>query len=409
MNYQEALNRIHSLDKFGTRLGLERVKELLQLLGEPQKNLKFIHVAGTNGKGSTSEMLSEIFRLEYKNVGLYTSPFVIDFRERMQINGDMISEQELAGVATEVFKAADTMEDFPTEFEVVSAIAFLWFSIKKCDLVVLEVGLGGKYDATNVIEKPLASVITSVSFDHMQYLGNTLAEIAYNKAGIIKEGSKTVIACSQSEEARRVLIDEAQRRHNEILLCRNESKSYNGKSFIYKDKLYELSMLGAHQVENAITAIETANLIGAKSINIRKGIKNAVLPARMEILSTSPLVILDGAHNVGGIEMLCRNLRRFFGTKNIIAVTAMMRDKQWQESVLKLEEVCGGIIATQASNPRSLSAKELGEFLHCEYTENPREAFGKAIAKSGDNSLILVCGSFYLAGDVREFIIRATK
>lgn len=404
MNYNEALLKIHSFEKFGTRLGLERVSDLLCRLGDPQKKLKFVHIAGTNGKGSVSTMLSEIFIAEGKKTALFTSPYVTDFRERIKINGEMISKEDLAFFAQKVFSAVDEMEQTPTEFEIITALAMLFFAQKECDIVVLEVGLGGIYDATNVIDTPLASVITSISFDHMEYLGDTLSEIARNKAGIIKQGGKTVLAYSQEREVVEVIKKVAAEKGNALYICENKTRSYNGKAFFYKDKMYELSMLGFHQLQNAVTAIETAKLLGASDTAIFKGIKAARLPARMELVKREPVVIIDGAHNADGVEMLCRTVRHFFSDKKIIAVVAMMRDKQWQDSVLKIESIADKIIACEASNPRSLSAEELGEYLHCDYEKNPRKAFLKAIDSYDENSIILVCGSLYLAGDLRDYI-----
>ena len=406
MNYNEALLKIHSFDKFGTRLGLERVSALLSQLGNPQKKLKFIHIAGTNGKGSVSKMLSEIYIAKGDKVGLYTSPYIIDFRERMQINGEMIGKEELASVSERVFEEVEKLDDTPTEFEIVTAIAMLYFAENDCDIVVLEVGLGGKYDATNVIDCPLASVITSISFDHTEYLGESLKSIAENKAGIIKEGSKTVLAYSQAPEVIEVIRSEAEKKHNPLLICKNETKSYNGKAFIYKDKLFEISMLGFHQMQNAVTAIETARLLGVDEKYIFKGVKNARMPARMELVSREPDIIIDGAHNPDGVEMLCRTVRHFFSDKRIISVVAMMGDKQWQESVLKIESVSYEMIATKASNPRSLEPETLGKFLHCEFYESNIEALKRAVLKADEDTIILICGSLYLASDLRGYILK---
>ena len=409
MNYNQALSKIHSFEKFGIRLGLERMSDLLCRLGNPQNDLKFIHIAGTNGKGSVSTMLSEIFIAEGKKTGLYTSPFVISFRERIQINGKMISEEDLAKYTEKVVSEAEKMSDTPTEFEIVTAIALLYFNEQNCDIVALEVGLGGIYDATNIIPPALVSVITSISLDHTEYLGNTPASVAQNKAGIIKENSPVVVSYGQHPEVLEVIKKKAEQTGSEVIICENETEFYNGKSFMYKGKRYDLSMLGVHQVQNAVTAIETASLLGAKSTSIYKGIKNARLPARAELVSRKPAVIIDGAHNTDGVSVLCRTVRRFFLFFLIISIVAMMEDKLWQESLLKIESVSDVIVATSASNPRSLSAQKIGEYLHCEYFESSIQAFKKALEYYDENSLILVCGSLYLASDLREYIIKMTK
>ncbi|MBE6818230.1 MAG: bifunctional folylpolyglutamate synthase/dihydrofolate synthase [Ruminococcaceae bacterium] len=408
MNYQQTLAKIHAFDKFGTRLGLERVSDLLRRLGNPQRDLAFVHVAGTNGKGSVSKMLAEIFSAQGKKVGLYTSPYVIDFRERMQIDGEMIAEEALCAVAEKVFREVEQMEDTPTEFELITAMAMLYFKEAQCDLVVLEVGLGGIYDATNVIDTPLLSVITSVSFDHTEYLGDTLASIAENKAGIIKPGGKTVLAYGQAPEVIDVIRKKAEKEKNSLLVCRNKTRSYNGKAFMYEDKLYELSMLGFHQLQNAVTAIESAKMLGASDAAVFKGIKAARLPARMELVSRNPAVIIDGAHNAEAMDYLCKNIRHFFSDKKIVAITAMMADKEWKESLLKLESVTDEIIAVKASNPRSLPPEDIAAFLHCAYEADAKKAFLGAMDAADNNTLILVCGSLYLAGDLRSFILQST-
>ncbi|MBR0414832.1 MAG: bifunctional folylpolyglutamate synthase/dihydrofolate synthase [Clostridia bacterium] len=384
------------------------MSDLLCRLGNPQKHLQFIHVAGTNGKGSVSKMLAEIFSAQGKKVGLYTSPYVIDFRERMQINGEMIAEEALCAVAEKVFREVEQMEDTPTEFELITAMAMLYFKEEQCDLVVLEVGLGGIYDATNVIDTPLLSVITSVSFDHTEYLGDTLASIAENKAGIIKPGGKTVLAYGQAPEVVEVIRRTALEQQNNLLICQNKTRSYNGKAFMYEDKLYELSMLGFHQLQNAVTAIESAKVLGAADTAIFKGLKAARLPARMELVSRKPAVIIDGAHNADAMDYLCKNMRHFFSDKRIVAITAMMGDKAWKESLLKLESVTDEIIAVKASNPRSLPPEEIAAFLHCECQPDAKKAFLGAMHAADNNTLILVCGSLYLAGDLRSFIIEST-
>ena len=401
MNYEQTLLKIHSFDKFGTRLGLEWVSALLRRLGNPQKNLRFVHIAGTNGKGSVSKMLACILQAQGKCVGLYSSPYIVDFRERIQLGGEMIAKEDLVQCAAAVFQEVEQMEDTPTEFEIITALALYYFAAKHCDIVVLEVGLGGVYDATNVIDTPLLSVISSISFDHMEYLGDTLASIAANKAGIIKEGGQTVLAYSQAPEVVEVIGNTAAERHNALLICQNKARAYNGKAFLYEDKLYELSMLGFHQVQNAVTAIESAKLLGCSDAAIFKGVKAARLPARMELVCREPAVILDGAHNLDGVEALCKTVRHFFGDKKIIAVTAMMQEKQWKESLLKIESIADTVIATKASNPRSLEAAEIAAFLHCRSEENPREAVKTALRQAEENSLVLICGSLYLAGDVR--------
>ena len=406
MTYTQAIEKVHSALKFGIRPGLDRISYLLNRLGDPHKKLKFVHIAGTNGKGSVSAMLSCMLIKSGRKTGLFTSPYVIDFLERIQIDGQMISKQDFAFCAEQVFAVADKMQDKPTEFELITAIALYCFWLKNCDVVVLEVGLGGKYDSTNVIENPLVSVITKVSMDHMNILGDTLEEIALQKCGIMKPGGTTVLSPSQEQAVINVVRGEAERLDNKLIECRQNSKFYNGKRFIYEDKMYELKMLGAHQVDNAIAAIEAGKVLGLEHKCIYSGIKQAFLPARMEVLSTSPIVILDGAHNMDGVKMLARNVRRFLKGKKIICVMAMMEDKQWQEAAVEINMFADKIISTKCSNDRCVDPAKITRLVGSDLDYNPFSAVRKALDMADEDSAVLVCGSLYLASDVRDFILR---
>lgn len=408
MTYDQALEKVHSCLKFGIRPGLGRISHLLSALGNPQDKLQFVHVAGTNGKGSVSNMLANIFIKAGKRTGLFTSPFIIDFRERIQLDGEFISKTDFVSCAEEVFKIASVMVDQPTEFEIITAIAFYYFFLKNCDVVVLEVGLGGRLDSTNVIGTPLASVITKVSLDHMNILGNTVSEIAAEKAGIIKPGGITVVSPNQDLKTLQVISDRAEELGNKLVVCKNLSKSYNGKRFLYKDRLYELKLLGSHQVENAITAIETAKAIGVDDMTIAFGIKATVLPARFEVLSTKPVVILDGAHNQDGVKTLAKNVRHFLKGRKVVSVVAMMEDKQWQEGVIEIGGFSSTVIATKSSNPRSVDPAKVVPLLGCELDYDFKSAVrrGLELASSDPTGALLVCGSLYLASDVRDYLIK---
>lgn len=408
MTYEQALEKVHSSLKFGIRPGLGRISYLMRALGNPQDKLKFVHVAGTNGKGSVSAMVANMLIKSGKRTGLFTSPYVIDFRERIQLNGEYISKSDFAKCAKEVFIVADKMKEQPTEFELITAIALYYFWLKNCDIVVLEVGLGGRLDSTNIIGTPLVSVITKISLDHMNVLGDTIKLIAGEKAGIIKPGGLCIVSANQDEDAVCVIKDKAKNVGSELILCKNLSKSYNGKRFIYKDKMYELSMIGAHQVENAITAIETGIALGLDSKYIARGIKATVMPARMEVLSANPIVILDGAHNMDGVKTLAMNVRHFLKGKEVISVVAMMEDKQWEDAVVEIESFSDTVIATKASNPRSLDPAKItslvgGEIDYDKYSAVRR---GLELVREKSDRALLICGSLYLAGDVREFTLK---
>ncbi len=404
MNYEQALSYIHSLGVFGSIPGLERISELLNILGNPQDSLKFIHVAGTNGKGSTCTMLSEIYRKTGLEVGLYTSPYVIDFRERIQINGEYIPKVDLARLCEQVKNTGI----YVTEFEFITALAFLYFKEQNCDIVILEVGLGGRFDATNVIKAPLCSVITRIDLDHTEYLGNTYSDIASEKCGIIKEGCPVVAYPVQEAEALETIKSYSKAltvpftEHLQIL-----SSDINGNRFIYEGIEYKTKLVGEHQVYNAVTAIETAKTVGmASDENVRDGIAAAEIAARVELISEKPLVVLDGSHNPNGADALAGFMKNSGG--DIIAVIGMMADKDCELFLKKILQFCSSAITvTVRENKRTITAEELA-LLAKNYcgdvtaADSYDEAITFARQKSENHKPIFVCGSLYLAGAIRE-------
>ncbi len=404
MNYNEALEYIHSLQVFGSIPGLERISELLSRMGNPQDDLKFIHVAGTNGKGSTCTMLCEIYMRAGQRVGLYTSPYVVDFRERIQINGEYIPKDDLARLC----KMVKNTGVYVTEFEFITALAFLYFKEQNCDMVILEVGLGGRYDATNVIKSPLCSVITRIDLDHTDYLGNTYMEIASEKCGIIKGSSPVVAYPDQNYEALATIKNYAPR----LLVPDMEriqiiSADINGNHFIYKGKEYKTKLVGQHQIFNAVTAIETAKTVGiATDDSIREGIASAEIAARIELISENPLVVLDGSHNPNGADALAGFMKDF--DNDIVAVIGMMADKDCELFLKKILSFCSTVITvTVKENKRSISAKELSKLAkkYCPDTiaaSSYDEALALAKEKSCNSRPIFICGSLYLAAAIRE-------
>lgn len=411
MNYSEALEYIHSLSVFGSVLGLERIEELTKALGNPQNDLKFIHIAGTNGKGSTCTMIAKILSSAGYKTGLYTSPFVVDFRERIQVNGNYIEKETLARLTEKVKNTGVKV----TEFEFITAVAFLYFKEQKCDFVVLETGLGGRFDATNVVSSPLLSVITKIDYDHTAYLGETLSQIAGEKCGIIKQ-SNTVCYPLQETEAFNTIKQKA---NNLILPEIDELKVIKslpfGNTFIYKDVEYETSLSGLHQIYNAVTAIETVEHLKLdlkKDVYI-KGIKEASIPARMEIISQNPLVVLDGAHNPDGANALSGYMEQFKG--KIVAIFGMMADKNCEGFLKKVLPFCRKAIAvTVTENPRTETAENL-VLISKKYCDNAEtadsytEAVKKAVLNLKENEALFVFGSLYLAGGIREELISAFK
>lgn len=427
MSYRDSLDRVNSLLKFGIKPGLERVGELLARLGNPQDRLKFIHVAGTNGKGSVSTMLSCILHQAGYKTGMFTSPYVIDFRERMQINGKMIAHDELEQAIEAVMEVIEKMaaENLTiTEFEAVTAIAMYWFAKKKCDVVVLEVGLGGRFDATNIISTPLASVICSISLDHTAILGDTVEEIAFEKCGIIKPNGITVTYPAQNENALRVIMQRAAEENNTLIMGNINAaevihEDIFGTSMSYGSLNIHIPLAGRHQVANAVTVIETAKALRNLGIAIRDehiiaGVASAGIPARIEILCHEPLVILDGAHNADGTAVLAQTLRDYLPGRKIIAVMGMMADKDYRSAAASVLPLCSAVITVTPTNPRALSAQELAEVAknYCDDVtpeENFKSALKLALEKTEKEDALLICGSLYLAGDMREMTLKKLK
>ncbi|MBQ6864269.1 MAG: bifunctional folylpolyglutamate synthase/dihydrofolate synthase [Clostridia bacterium] len=421
MNYEEALAFFHSFDRFGVQPGLSRVCALSAFLGDPQNDLSFIHVAGTNGKGSTSTMLSQVFRAAGHRVGLYTSPYVLCFRERIQINGEMIGEDELGDLAQQVAVAVEKCNEngiFPTEFEVLTAAAFLYFKQKKCDIVILEVGLGGRFDATNIIKMPEVSVITSVSFDHVGILGDTLEKIATEKAGIIKEHVPVVTSENQPDAVKRVLAEKAEEVNSRLYFADGGlpfiQKELTGTDVLWNDAVLHIPFAGEHMVENACLVIRTAQLCaekwGIRDEHIRQGIARARIPARIEMLSENPLIILDGSHNDGSTAALAQVLRDAMKGKKILALMGMMADKEVDKALENLLPCFAQVLTVCPSNPRAMSAAELAEkvkkltdaVISC---ENISQAVKMSLQMLCNFDALVICGSLYLAGDVRELFL----
>lgn len=415
MDYRESLDYIHSLLRFGIRPGLERVTHLLGKLGHPEKGLKILHVAGTNGKGSVCVMLSSILREAGYKTGLFISPYVVDFRERIQINGAYIGEEELAEAATKLRPLAEEMEKqdiAPTEFEFITALALSHFANAGCEAVVLETGLGGRFDSTNIVEKPLVSVITAISLDHTAVLGGTVEEIAFEKCGILKPDCPAVTTPYQKAEALAVIRRSAESRGCPLTipdignLVVEESDLF-GSRFTYGGRDYILSLAGRHQIENAVTAIEgiRASGLSVTENQIAAGLHFTTFPARLELLCKRPLVLLDGAHNPAGATVLAEALLPYAG--RVTAIAGMMRDKDYQGILKILGPVCSKIITvTVAGNDRSLTAEELAEAArsYCKQVVpavSYQSALNAAAYQSYQNP-ILICGSLYLAGDIRE-------
>lgn len=410
MNYQEALDFIHSRNKFGIKLGLDATANLLDKISNPHKKLKFIHIAGTNGKGSTTSYIADILMSKGYKVGKFISPYVYSFTERIQINNCEISEDDLAKCTTVVKDAIEKYNLTPTEFEVVTAIGLLYFEKSGCDFVSLEVGMGGRFDATNVIPAPLVSVIASISIDHTEYLGERIAEIAFEKCGIIKPGTKVVAYADNPEDAVKVIKNTVTEKNVPLTIPDKKdikilNQDINGTDFEYKGEKYHINMLGRHQVYNAVNAIETVKLLGVEEEFIKKGLEYTKFRGRLEIISQNPMIIQDGAHNYSGVTALYDALKTYFSDKKIIMVMAMLKDKEYEKCISTIAPVVHTFIATEANNPRKATADEIASTAKKYITNVYSQAdINKAVAYAkelyDDDSIICICGSLYLLGDI---------
>jgi dihydrofolate synthase/folylpolyglutamate synthase len=467
-SYAEALDYIHGLQRFGSRLGLERVRRLLRAVGDPHVGLRVVHVAGTNGKGSVSAMTASILQAAGYRVGLYISPYVIDFRERIQVDGTFIPEDELAELVWDHLApaaarlAAAGPDAQVTEFELVTALGFLHFARSRVDFLVCEVGLGGRFDATNVIDRPALAVVTSIGFDHTDRLGVTLREIAAEKAGVLKRAAPAVSA-PQEPEALEVIAAAARRRGCPFYLAGREEEGghggpgpgvlgrgptgglpvstggspragrvrlrqaslrgqildYRGPGFSSEEGL-ALPLLGPHQVDNAATALTAVGVLkahglapGLDSRALREGLARTAWPARFEVFGDAPPVVVDGAHNPPGARCLARALRELLPGRRLVLVLGLLGDKD-VDSFLRallppeLPEVAA-VVATQPPSPRAMPAVDLaarilalGPGLEVAVRPGVGEAVRQAVGLAGPSDAVCVAGSIYQAGEARE-------
>lgn len=400
---------------------LSRIKRLLAVLGDPQNSLRFVHIAGTNGKGSTAEMFSRIFIDAGLKTGCFTSPFIIRYNDRIRVGGKDIPSSDLSRIAEKVRTAVDTLPDSAdlSQFEITQAIAFLYFVQQKCDIVVLETGLGGLLDCTNVITTPLLTVITTIDLDHTAILGDTIAQIAAQKAGIIKPNVPCVLSANNPRDAVNVVTQAAEKNHSALVIPDIESVLVKrldcfGAGFDYKGKSYTLSMGGAHQITNALSVIEGCELLkqtlALTDESITRGIAQAVLPARVEILCTSPLTILDGAHNPDGLSALAKVLDGC--GKRCFALIGMCRDKNIDSAVQKLIPYVDTFYTVDGFSERALDRTDLAQKIislggKAQPCGLPIDVQIKALQKAHPNDITLICGSLYLAAQLKADIKKA--
>lgn len=429
MTYNEAIDYIMSRRKFQKSSSHERIGRLLELLGSPEKGLKFIHIVGTNGKGSVSTAMSYILKKASYKVGLFTSPYIVEFGERIQINNAYISHSDIAELTCLIKEKIDLMEKedlYPTVFEVTTALALLYFAKEACDIVLLEAGIGGEHDSTNVIPAPLECIFTSISLDHTEMLGDTVEKIAKEKSGIIKKGS-AVISYPNSSESFGYLPQKDEAVNIIRARCREKGCSFYmpetdkltvlksdiyGSEFIYDSLRIKTSLCGAHQIANMITAITAARLLRDRGFDISdediiSGIACFKIPGRMEIISSAPLVILDGGHNEGCMKALSNMIKAYLHGKKITLLMSFMKDKDYESSLKHIAPLCENIVFTQTDSLRGErpevlkeSAVSFGGNILCE--GDSYAAYKKALSLTDKDGALIVAGSFYLVSEIRK-------
>lgn len=417
MNAEQAIAYIHSVCWKGSIPGLGRTQELLEKMGNPEKKLKFVHIAGTNGKGSTAAMTASILRKAGYRTGLYTSPYIYRFHERIQVDGVEISDEDLTEITEYVKPLADSMAQSPTEFELVCCIAFEYFYRKKCDIVVLEVGMGGAWDATNVIEVPEVAVITNIGLDHTEYLGDTVEKIAETKSGIFKpHGHGVVYRSTPSVEA----VYERVCAERDVSLRKADFDGLVLKAHTLEGQVFDcgsrknlvLPLLGDHQLHNASVVLSIADtLIGEgwkiSEQNIYDGIRDVRWPGRFDIVCRKPLFIIDGGHNPQCIEALVKNIRDYLAGKKVIALTGVLADKDYADMYKPVMPLVDRFVCITPPNPRKLEAEQLARYLRqagaqAQASESILDGVKQAMDLAGEDGVVLCFGSLYSIGGIRD-------
>ena len=422
MTAEQAIEYIHSVCWKGSIPGLGRTNTLLSLMGDPHKKLKYVHIAGTNGKGSTAAMTASILQKAGYKVGLYTSPYIYRFNERMQINGQQIPDEELAQITQWVKPLAQSMTESPTEFELVSCIAFEYFKRNKCDIVVLEVGMGGALDSTNVIPCPEVAVITNIGLDHTDVLGKTVEEIALTKAGIFKEGGNAVVY--RGTEGVEAVFEKVCAERNVSLKkadfdgLKLHSHGLTGQVFDCGDrKNLELPLLGDHQLHNAAVVLGIMDTLQEKGWNIseeniREGLATVSWPGRFDIMRKDPLFIIDGGHNPQCIEALVKNIQDYLTGKKVIVLTGVLADKDYADMYKPVMPLVQEFVCITPPNPRKLDAEKLAQYLREAGTvatacESIPAGVKTAMEKAGSDGVVLCFGSLYSIGAIRDALEEA--
>lgn len=423
MDFEESVKYITEYPRFKKNPSLDGIKALLSALGNPENRIKTINVAGTNGKGSTVAMLASVLSTAGYKTGRYVSPFVLEFRERMMINGKMIGRKRLAKIMSTVREHADALREQGTvlnAFEVTTAAALLWFAEEECDVVVLEAGIGGRLDATNAVPEPILQIITAVGLDHTAQLGSTVAEITAEKCGIMRPGCTLLTCPNQSAEAKAVMINKcAELEATFVMGSAGKGKivaqSAEGTDLLVGKTELAIPFGGEHQISNALTVVSAVDILREKGFAISdeqliEGIAAAKFPARFEVCSKDPLVILDGAHNPQAAAALASGIKKFLPEKRTL-LCGMMADKDCAGVMSTLAPLFERVIAVPVQSPRAISPAELAALAapYCKSVftaENAAQALDAALAALNPGEALVVAGSLYLASELRPQLMR---
>ena len=419
MTLDEALYYIHAVCWKGSMPGLERISALLDKMGHPERTLKYVHVTGTNGKGSTCAMLASMLQKAGYKTGLYTSPYIVRFNERIQINGVQISDADICRITEQIKPLADSIFEQPTEFEMVTALGFAYFAEQKCDIVVTEVGMGGEFDATNVIPAPEAAVVCNIGLDHTEVLGDTLEKIAATKAGIIKSGCDAVIY--REKPSVEAVFEERCKKLN-VPLHKADFDSLHSVSHSLEGQVFDwgrfqglhLPLLGEHQLHNAAVALTTAAVLQQRGWclsdqNIRDGLADVQWPGRFELLRREPLFIADGGHNPQCIEALVGNIQEYLAGRELTVLTGVLGDKDYHCMYSCVAPFAKEFVTITPANPRAMSSEDLAAYLRqfgrpVTACASAAEGVRTAIAHAGRDGVVLCYGSLYMLGDVKAAV-----
>ena len=420
MTGEDVAARVHAYAWTDRKPGLERTRALLAALGNPEKALKFVHITGSNGKGSTAAMLASVLTAAGYRTGLFTSPHLYRFNERFQVNGAPIPDAALDRLAKRVLAAADTLPEHPTEFELMTAIGFLWFAEAGCDLVVVEVGLGGRLDSTNVIPAPEVCVVTNIGLEHTAILGDTLEKIATEKCGIIKHGAHAVLF-GQTEGVENVARETCAREDVPLTITAQSeltriSSSLDGQVFRYRGHgPFHLRLLGEYQLLNALTVVDVSFALRARGWDkltdeaIDEGLSHAQWPGRLELLRRGPDFIVDGAHNPQCVDALMDSLAALYGDKKLIFLTGVLRDKDWQQMLRRALPLAKAFVVITPPSARALDENELAAWLNAQGVQavpakDTDDGVRRALALAGEDDAICSWGSLYFTGEVRRVL-----